>query len=166
MNQQNHLWFHSRTKHNPRLMNSCKGFKPLYETCFSQEYLSQVCPLYPIRLIKSVRMRARKTEEILRQLPNTKMIVLVRDPRAVFSSRWSDRISTWCRQEHCSDPTTSCQDLEDDVSAAKILMSTFPGRVILVRYEDLSLDTLSTTKKLFEFLDLPWHPKLQFYRSG
>jgi len=151
------------TRHNPRLMNSCKGFLPMYEKCFSQEYLSTVCPLYPIRLIKTVRMRVRKTEEILKQLPNTKMIILVRDPRAVFSSRWSDRISSWCRQEHCSDPSTSCQDLEDDVISAKMLMSTFPGRVTLIRYEDLSLNTLSTAKKLFEFLNLPWHMSLDRY---
>ena len=73
-------------RHNFRLWNSCQHFKSKEELCFSQDYLNLVCPLYPIRLIKSVRMRVSATEELLRNADNVHVIVLVRDPRAVFSS--------------------------------------------------------------------------------
>ena len=89
--------------YNFRLLNSCQDFKPKEELCLSQDYLNLVCPLYPIRLIKTVRMRVRVTEELLRNADNVQVIVLVRDPRAVFSSRRSSN-----NKEPCSDPRVSC----------------------------------------------------------
>ena len=69
-----------------------------------------------------------KSRKIIENLGGSKMIVLVRDPRAVFHSRWSDEISSWCNpQPHCSDPATSCQDILEDVLAAKNLIKKFPG---------------------------------------
>ena len=91
------------------------------------------------------------------------MIVLVRDPRAVFSSRWSGRIAEWCRNDHCSDPATACGDLMEDVEAARRLTAELDGKVRLVRYEDLSLNTLDTAKEIFRFLQLPWHSSVRNY---
>ena len=54
------------------------------EACFSEDYLNRVCPRFPLRLIKTVRLRVQKTRMLLENLPNTKILVLVRDPRAVF----------------------------------------------------------------------------------
>ena len=147
-----------------RLWSSCSSFKkPKENICFSREYLNKVCPQYPIRLIKTVRMRIKETEELIRSLPNLKIIVLVRDPRAVFNSRWSDAISKWCKSEHCSDPETSCRDLEEDLIHTKRLMEAYSDKIMLVRYEDLSLYTMSSLKSMLEFLELPWQAKFQQY---
>ena len=51
----------------------------------------------------------------------------------------------------------------EDVEAAQSLASEFPDKVKLVRYEDLSLDTLDTVKQMLSFLNLPWHPSVQKY---
>ncbi len=81
-----------------------------------------------------------------------------------FSSRWSGRVAEWCRYNvHCSDPFTACSDLMEDVEAAQRLASEFPDKVRLVRYEDLSLDTLDTVKKILSFLNLPLHSSVQKY---
>ena len=71
---------------NKRLWDSCKLFPELerLEACFSEDYLNRVCPRFPLRLIKTVRLRVQKTRKLLENLPNTKILVLVRDPRAVF----------------------------------------------------------------------------------
>ena len=68
-----------------------------------------------------------KSRKIVENLVGSKMIVLVRDPRAVFHSRWSDEISAWCKDPKCSDPETSCQDILEDVLAAKDMIKKFPG---------------------------------------
>ena len=138
-------------------MNSCQDFKPKEELCLSQDYLNLVCPLYPIRLIKTVRMRVRATEELLRNADNVQVIVLVRDPRAVFSSRRSGNVLSWCNKEPCSDPRVSCQHLSDDIRASYELQEKYPGKIKLVRYEDLSLAPEETARQLLEFLNLPWH---------
>ena len=51
----------------------------------------------------------------------------------------------------------------EDVEAAQRLAPEFPGKVRLVRYEDLSLDTLDTVKKMLSFLKLPWHSSVEKY---
>ena len=86
-----------------------------------------------MRLVKTVRLRVRDTSYLLESLTNLKLVVLVRDPRAVFGSRWSGRISEWCHNKHCSDPAVSCQDLEDDIQHALTLKSLYPERVLLLR---------------------------------
>ena len=80
-------------------------------------------------------------------------------------SRWSPGdVSEWCQYNgHCSDPAIACGDLMEDVEAAQRLASEFPDKVRLVRYEDLSLDTLDTVKKILSFLNLPWHSSIQKY---
>jgi len=150
-------------RHNFRMWDSCQHFKPKEKLCFSEEYLNLVCPIFPIKLIKTVRMRVKLTEEILTNSPNLRIIVLVRDPRAVFNSKRAEKISSWCIQEHCSDPAVSCQDLLDDVTAARELSRIFPGRVKLLRYEDLSLDPTKTVRRLLEFLDLQWNDSIAQY---
>ena len=73
-------------------------------------------------------------------------------------------MAEWCHDNyHCSDPATACIDLMEDVEAAQSLASEFPDKVRLVRYEDLSLDTLDTVKKMLSFLNLPWHSSVQKY---
>ena len=82
----------------------------------------------------------------------------------ISSSRWSGRIAEWCLfQDHCSDPAIACGDLREDVEAAQSLSKQFPSKVKLVRYEDLSLNTLDTAREMFSFLNLPWHYSIQRY---
>ena len=51
----------------------------------------------------------------------------------------------------------------EDVEATQSLASEFPDQVRLVRYEDLSLNTMDTVKKILSFLNLPWHSSVQTY---
>ena len=53
--------------HNKRLWDSCK-LLPQHErleACFSEEYLNRVCPRFPLRLIKTVRLRVQSTKKLL-----------------------------------------------------------------------------------------------------
>ena len=81
----------------------------------------------------SIRMRIEETEEILDSLSDIKMIFLVRDPRAVFHSRWSDRIASWCKNPHCAEPETSCQDTIQDIMATRRMIEKFPGKYNIER---------------------------------
>ena len=53
--------------HNKRLWDSCKLFPQheRLEACFSEEYLNRVCPRFPLRLIKTVRLRVQSTKKLL-----------------------------------------------------------------------------------------------------
>ena len=57
------------------------------------ENLNAICPLYPIKLVKTVRLKVAETRRLLEVVDvNVKIIFLVRDPRGVFASRREERI--------------------------------------------------------------------------
>lgn len=150
--------------HNKRLWNSCANLLPRETMCLMPEYLNQICPLYPIRLIKTVRLRVAKVERLLQDpAMDLKVVMLVRDPRGVYNSRGSGPVTTWCKQDMCANPTVGCRDLADDINAAEDLAARYPGSVTLVRYEDLSLMPEETTRHLLDFLDLPWTEAMSHY---
>jgi hypothetical protein len=76
--------------YNRRIWKSCEP----YNLCFDPNYHQKVCPLFPNRLVKTVRLRARQTRTLLEDSEmKLKVIVLVRDPRA---SRLSRSKLGWC----------------------------------------------------------------------
>ena len=151
-------------RHNFRLWNSCKQFKPREALCYSQDYLNQICPLYPIKLVKTVRSRVASLEELIKNSTlNLKVLVLVRDPRGTHNSRVSGPVSTWCSSPSCSDPQVWCPHLLADITAAFKLERSYPGTVLLVRYEDLSMDPITTTTNILTFLQLPLTRDIQLF---
>ena len=143
--------------HNFRLWNSCKNVLPLNTMCFLPEFLSFSCKLHPIKLIKTVRIRLRSLTSLFSDSKmNLKVILLVRDPRGVFNSRSSEFVSAWCRGEDCASPKKTCRDLTDDLETARLLEKHYPGKVTVIRYEDLSLEPELLTRRLLKFLALPW----------
>ena len=143
--------------HNFRLWSSCRHILAHGTMCFMPEFLNNVCPLHPVRLIKTVRLRLHKVEELMKKLSlDLKVIFLVRDPRGVYNSRSSGPVSAWCSEDQCSNPVTGCNDLSSDIKAAFALERKYSGSVHLVRYEDLSLEPELVSRNIFKFLNFPW----------
>ena len=148
--------------HNFRLWNSCQKILPLDSMCFLPEFLRFSCKLHPIKLIKTVRMRMKHVEQLLADSSlNLRVILLVRDPRAVFNSRGSALVSNWCTGDDCASPANECRELLDDVKTGQKLNSLFPSRITLLRFEDLSLNPDNVVSKLLSFLGLPLTPRIE-----
>ena len=148
--------------HNFRLWSSCKTVLPLNSMCFLPEFLSFACKLHPIKMIKTVRMRMINLAQLLSDSElSLRVILLVRDPRAVFNSRGSGLVSDWCTGEECASPANECRDLLNDVQTGQELNTRFPGRVTLLRFEDLSLNPDLIVNKLLTFLRLPWTQRIE-----
>lgn len=143
-------------KHNFRIWNSCSTLLPSSVACFMPELMKKSCNLFPIRLIKTVRLRVRFIEELLQQPDlNLKVIVLVRDPRGVMRSRSH---MNWCDQPTCANSSRVCEDLDSDIENSWNLGKKYGNRIILIRYEDLSIQPYKTVDRLINFLDLPPQP--------
>ena len=108
-------------KHNWRLWDSCKNVLPLNTMCFLPEFLSFACRLHPIKLVKTVRLRAREIAQLLAGAPELglRVVLLVRDPRGVFNSRGGALVANWCTEEDCASPSNECRDLLEDFNTAK-----------------------------------------------
>ena len=107
--KQNNLFFHAASSHdyrswalhNLRLRTVCEGLVKNGDTlCYDPDYVQNICELHPIQLVKTVRMRTRQIAPLLDDPDlNIKLIVLMRDPRAVRSSR--NKLK-WCSFDACN----------------------------------------------------------------
>ena len=135
-------------KHNFRLWNVCENLLMASSACFMPELYFKTCPIFPIRVIKTVRMRVAETEKLLTdpELKETlKVVVLVRDPRGVMNSRSS---MDWCKHKTCSDPYTVCKDMTADILAALELKKKFPGKSCIKDGNNFLLEIKSFSFKL------------------
>ena len=150
--------------HNFRLRNSCHHLLPQEKMCLFPEYLNKVCPLYPIKLMKTVRLDLRETETLIKDPSlDLKILFLVRDPRGTYNSRSSTAISNWCNKDQCADPEVGCEQMMDNINAAFDLETRYPGTIKLVRYEDLSMYPQDVVADMMDFLDLPMIEELSKY---
>ena len=69
------------------------------DLCFDAQFVENVCKIHPLRLIKTVRLRVHQSYDLLNTDPRLKIILLVRDPRAVRSSRLK---RNWCNFPACN----------------------------------------------------------------
>ena len=129
---------YSRFKTNFRIWNICKELSIQNATGLYYK----ACPIFPIRLIKTVRMRVRETEALLKDatLEKTlKIVVLVRDPRGIINSR---RAMPFCREsstivnKNCNDTSIACEDLQDNVLAAHELEKRYLGWFYSNQYQN------------------------------
>ena len=123
-------------RHNFRLWNVCENLLMSGSACFMPELYLKTCPIFPIRVIKTVRMRVKETEQLLLDsaLGKTlKIVVLVRDPRGVMNSRSS---MDWCIPGFCHDPATVCKHLQADILAAFELKKKYPGQLVFYKVSE------------------------------
>lgn len=143
---------------NARLWTMCSAMPRT--KCYNPDILARLCSLFPVHVMKVVRARLELLAPLLRN-PHARLIWLVRDPRAVMSSRASSVI--WCQTRACNDPGYLCSDLAADFSTFAVLKEDYPGRVMLVRYEDFARDPYQKSQEVLKFAGLSYHRKVQEY---
>ena len=145
---------------NPRFQSLCLGGKKKFdgnyldERCLEGNFANEVCSLFPITLVKSADFPASnpRITHLLDLDPDLSVILLHRDPRGAVSSLlrladYPDNSKKALIKEFCSRESK-------DVEQISNLAQKFPGRIHLLRFEDLSLETENEVKNLFDFLDL------------
>ena len=127
-------------KFNFRLWNVCQGLCPgciikkTIKKCSLFNLYYSTCPRFPIRLIKTVRLRIEETEKLLLNSDigkSLKVIFLVRDPRGMIKSRLAQK---WCTFPLCYDPSLFCKDLLTDILAAYKLKEKYPSKLRLIMF--------------------------------
>ena len=91
----------------PYLSDNCKS----KSKCFDPDLHFKLCANSSMNMIKTVRLRISAVKILLQNDPNIKVIVLVRDPRAVLNSRWTG-YAGWCGDKpHCKEVSSFCTEL-------------------------------------------------------
>ncbi|XP_037529181.1 carbohydrate sulfotransferase 5-like [Rhipicephalus sanguineus] len=141
--------------HNTHLWDVCKGVK---RVCLDPEFLNAVCKMAPTQVMKVTRIDMDTVRRYLLDGPpataeNLSVVHLVRDPRAIWLSRQHRNFCILVPD--CSSAAVLCDEIERDMEAFD-----------RVRYEDLVLDTLNVTSKMYHALEMPFTESVtQFIES-
>ncbi|KAK8743580.1 hypothetical protein OTU49_001139 [Cherax quadricarinatus] len=148
--------------HNKVVWDACHN-GPNANACFNATFLTKACQMFPIQLVKTVRLRLNLTQLFLNdEKMNMKVVFLVRDPRATMSSRYNS--VSWCSDKpDCSSPEVLCSDLQADLKVATALKQLYPQRFTMVKYEDLATDPQPQINNLMNFLGLEFSQEIARY---
>ncbi|CAG7734714.1 unnamed protein product [Allacma fusca] len=116
MNYLQHSW--NVLTRNFKIRWQCMELK---EKCFDFVFLNTSCKIFPVQVFKLTRIRGHAAEELLKRFSNSKIIYLVRDPRAIYSSRMT---VGWCPAETpCRNISRLCNDLDEDLAEIRTLQA-------------------------------------------
>ncbi|KAK7074581.1 hypothetical protein SK128_026866 [Halocaridina rubra] len=121
--------------------------------CLRDLDIRGLCQNTTTRIMKVIRSRLSWLKPLLSDLKlNLKVLYLTRDPRGSITSIKSFR---WD-----ASPKLRCGNMLDDMQEYEKLKTTYPGKIMSVSLEILSLDTINTMKQIHSFLydnsTLPW----------
>lgn len=100
-------------------------------------------------------------KELLQTYSNLKVIHLVRDPRAMFSSQFR---SFLVKPVQFNDQFKEvCSRMIEDAAVTKRLIESGNKNIRLLRYEDLANNPFNVAKELYKFIGQPFTANLQKY---
>jgi chondroitin 6-sulfotransferase 3/keratan sulfate 6-sulfotransferase 1 len=125
-----------------------------------QPILTDVCQRSKLIAVKVIRLDMRLVEDLLKTDPNVRIIHLVRDPRGLLTSWWRvTRLpnNDTARHEYkMRDAYLLCKRISSDVHALKELEAKYPGRLLMIRYEDLATNIEAIVNSVYvKLLGLP-----------
>ncbi|XP_042860218.1 carbohydrate sulfotransferase 6-like isoform X2 [Penaeus japonicus] len=134
---------------NPLLREACETSG----LCKNANKTGELCKKASLHVAKVLRLGLRWARPLLEwEDVDVKVIYMVRDPRAVFSSR--ARVP-WCSTPTCNDLQTVCSMLTDDLEEASFLQRYYPNRFHFILYDQFCQTPFAGLRDLMTFLGLP-----------
>ncbi|XP_069119099.1 carbohydrate sulfotransferase 1-like [Argopecten irradians] len=121
------------------------------------EELAKECSKHSTFVTKIIRLPLYSLKELMEQLPNLKIIHLLRDPRPTMLSQimTGNVKNKYLR----ANVTKYCNRVYDDVVMAEDFNRMFPGRLLRVHYEDIVKEPFEITRKMYEFAGIAFTRK-------
>ncbi|KAF2350724.1 Sulfotransferase domain [Trinorchestia longiramus] len=122
--------------------------------CYDPHLHKRMCQSSPVIVQKLVRLESSFIPELLKNKDlNLKIVVLMRDPRAMMTSR---KTVDFCNHStFCSNASLTCAEMERTFNQVAEHQSAYYDRLYFLRYEDLVSNLKKATEDLFAFLELP-----------
>ena len=127
----------------------------LLKHCFDD--LEHSCRNSKAKVTKVLRLSMRLIPKLLSEIPSLKILLLVRDPRAIMNSRL---ITDWfpiCEKDWFTvfeNAHSLCKKMEGDIYVLYRIKNLFPGRLLIHRLEDVVRDSPGLFTGIFNFMNL------------
>ena len=101
------------------------------------EDLKSYCKKHRVRSVKTVRLRMMHAERLLAEVPDLRVVHVVRDPRAVVRSRirYSSYSSLYSNRDPVKEAKIFCEQMAEDVKLRHQLEKQYPERILTVLFE-------------------------------
>ncbi|CAN8006044.1 unnamed protein product [Ixodes hexagonus] len=135
-------------RYNRHFWRTCRG---ILEVCQHPAYVSHICRESKVHIMKLACMRILRVRQWLSSISEEiakgiNLVHLVRDPRAVWSSR---RNLGCCKRTFgCSDVEALCRQMREDLDNFASLERSFPGRAVRARHDDIASDPFHQSRDL------------------
>ena len=106
------------------------------------------CAKKKIHVVKLIRLNIDSVEALLTSMSNATFIYQVRDPRGIIASRIKNKVLMTYPLE--KEVQTMCSNMYYDAKVVQELSVKFPGRVHLLRYEDLTMTPATELQRIYD----------------
>ena len=129
-------WKYSLSR-NIRYWKSCYGLVGRHYACYIPELHNSICSIFPIRLIKTIRLSFSESEELLKDAKigkSLKIIFLFRDPRGIQRSMKAICDNPGWKFGNCDNVQKLCEVLDKDTLGALEMKQKYPGKYFILLY--------------------------------
>ena len=140
---------------NETLLNDLKQKRRIFqkgaELCMDKLHVP--CVTSQLMVVKALRLTMEMVNKLLSDDLHLKLVYLVRDPRGILMSRKTVRyLSEVFEPNMESEALLLCPKIARDLQGFLTLRSQFPGRVLLLRYEDAADNPQETVDRVYKFI--------------
>ncbi|XP_025084644.1 carbohydrate sulfotransferase 6-like [Pomacea canaliculata] len=114
--------------------------------------LRRTCMAARVTVVKTIRFSLKQAEKLMKVDPRVKVIHLLRDPRATFSSQ--AEMGEFPLKDVGNFSKQFCQRILQDLEDAQRMKGMHPGRFLTVRYEDVAWEPVTSATRLLAFAGL------------
>ena len=123
--------------------------------------LQNICLSSKYRVVKTVRTPMRQASQLLKEIPQLKILHLVRDPKdTLLSQRKKRQCGKGSLDELVNCTTRYCSRLDDDITTLEN-EDTFKNRVYSVRYEDFAIRPLDIFGEIYNYFGMEYTPTVR-----
>ena len=117
--------------------------------------LRRLCLDSDIRAVKTIRLSLAIIGKLMDQIPDLKVIHVVRDPRGVIQSRLSARPRS--KRAFIDEVKRTCFQLVQDIHGYRAIERKYPDRIFQLRFEDFAIHPLDYAARVYSYvgLDIP-----------
>ena len=129
-------------------------------TCIRK--IEEACQRSKYRIIKTIRINMSLVKPLLAEIPNLKVIHLVRDPRGIIHSRGKKK-NKWMTMGTDTHSKALCKEMSQDVVDAFDLQTKYPFQIDTFSYEMIASKPVEMTKYLYKFLNMPYDDSVEVW---
>ncbi|XP_070193835.1 carbohydrate sulfotransferase 1-like isoform X2 [Littorina saxatilis] len=120
----------------------------------------KACFECPVKMVKTIRIRGSAVRKMMEKHPDLKIIYLIRDPRGTLASQ-KRVFNNFKWEETANFSANYCQTFREDLAEIGQLLERFPGRLRLLRYENMAENPLKEAEAMYRFLGLDFTPTVR-----